>query len=185
MFGGTCHLTEFCVLLFWQCYCTVLEHWVSAKLCGMVQKMELWNFRSSPLSTEGATYILRAAITFGIGPHSSFFFAYSQRPQIGCYHKLLIHTWCGLSANLECRSEMCCTWLAENKERKNYAKFRHLRTIAQLCRAICSQRRDACIDNRKKTVNLLFMAALCNRAGHIYFHPVISFYLSIFFLFLA
>ena len=24
------------------------------------------------------------------------------------------HTWCGLSANLECRSEMCCTRLAGN-----------------------------------------------------------------------
>ena len=32
------------------------------------------------------------------------------------------HTWCDLSANLECRSEMCCTWLAENTGRKNDAK---------------------------------------------------------------
>jgi len=31
------------------------------------------------------------------------------------------HTWCGLSANLECRSEMCCTWLAENTGRKKIA----------------------------------------------------------------
>ena len=35
---------------------------------------------------------------------SSFFLAYSQRSQIGC----------GPSANLECRSEMCCTRLAGN-----------------------------------------------------------------------
>ena len=34
--------------------------------------------------------------------------------------------WCDLSANLECRSEMCCTWLAENTGRKNDAKNRHL-----------------------------------------------------------
>jgi len=27
---------------------------------------------------------------------------------------LLHYTWRGLSANLECRSEMCCTWLAGN-----------------------------------------------------------------------
>jgi len=46
------------------------------------------------------------------------------------------HTWCGSSANLECRSEMCCTRLAGNTGRKNDAKNRHLRTIAQLCRAI-------------------------------------------------
>ena len=27
---------------------------------------------------------------------------------------------------------------------------------------------------------IFIMAALCNRAGHIYFHPMVSFYLSIF-----
>jgi len=51
------------------------------------------------------------------------------------------HTWCGPSANLECRSEMCCTRLAGYTGRKNDAKNRHLRTIAQLCRAISSQLR--------------------------------------------
>jgi len=38
-------------------------------------------------------------------------------------------------------SEMRCTWLAENTGRKNYAKNCHLRTIAQLCRAMSSQLR--------------------------------------------
>ena len=46
-----------------------------------------------------------------------------------------------LSANLECMSEMCCTRLAENTGRKNYAKNRHLCTIEQLCRAVSSQLR--------------------------------------------
>ena len=36
---------------------------------------------------------------------------------------------------------MCCTWLAENTGRKKQPKIRHLRTIAQLCRAISSQLR--------------------------------------------
>jgi len=49
--------------------------------------------------------------------------------------------WCGLSANLRCRSEPCCALLAENTGRKKLAKNRHLRTIAQLCRAISSQLR--------------------------------------------
>jgi len=40
-------------------------------------------------------------------------------------------------------SEMCCTRLAENTGRKNDAKNRHLRTIAQICRAISSQLRQA------------------------------------------
>jgi len=62
-----------CFLLFWQCYGTVLEQWASAKLCGMVQGMELWNFCFSSFSTEGTTYIPRAAIMLGIGPHSSYY----------------------------------------------------------------------------------------------------------------
>jgi len=38
--------------------------------------------------------------------------------------------------------QMCCTRLAGNTGRENDAKNRHLRTIAQLCRAISSQLRD-------------------------------------------
>ena len=34
------------------------------------------------------------------------------------------HTWCGRSANLECRSEMCCTWLARNAGPKKSPKNR-------------------------------------------------------------
>ena len=55
---------------------------------------------------------------------SSIFFlflAWSQRSQIGCLS--YFHTWCGLSANLECRSEMYCTRLAGNARRKNRQKI--------------------------------------------------------------
>ena len=50
------------------------------------------------------------------------------------------HTWCDLSVNLKCSSEMCCTRLAEYTERKNDAKtlFSHHITI---CRAVSSQLR--------------------------------------------
>jgi len=34
-----------CVLLYWQRYCTAFEQRPSAKFCGMVQEMELRNFR--------------------------------------------------------------------------------------------------------------------------------------------
>ena len=34
-----------CILLNWQCYCTSLQQRPSAKVCGMVQGMELRNFR--------------------------------------------------------------------------------------------------------------------------------------------
>ena len=72
-------------------------------------------------------------------PVSSFFFslALSQRSEIGCLP--YFGTWCGLSANLECRSEMCYTRLAANTLRKNDAKNHHLGTIPHLCRAISSQ----------------------------------------------
>jgi len=49
---------------------------------------------------------------------------------------IAIVSWCGPSANLECMAEMCCTRLAGNTGRKNDPKNRHLRTTAQLCRAI-------------------------------------------------
>ena len=89
----------------------------------------------------------RATITLGIGPHSSssssFFYLYFPRlisaPQIRCLP--YFHTWCGLSANLRCRSETCCRRLAGNAGRKKVVKNRHLGTIAQLCRAISSQLR--------------------------------------------
>jgi len=78
---------------------------------------------------------------------SSFFFifcffsflAYSQRSQSGCLP--YFDTWRDLSANLECRFEMCCTRLAGNTGRKDDAKNRHLGTIAQLCQAISLQLR--------------------------------------------
>ena len=81
-FGDSCSLTELCqikiqfvpkscVLLYKQCYCMVLEQCASAKFCCVVQGMELQKFLSLSFSTEGAIYILTAAITLGIGPHSS------------------------------------------------------------------------------------------------------------------
>jgi len=73
----------------------------------------------------------------------SFFYLFSSPNLNGRRLYLLphFHTWCGLSVNLECISEMCCTRLAENTERKNDAKNRHMRTIAPICRAISSQLR--------------------------------------------
>ena len=38
-------------------------------------------------------------------------------------YRTYFHTRCGLSANLGCRSETCCTRLAENTGRKNRQKF--------------------------------------------------------------
>jgi len=64
-----------------------------------------------------------------------WFLSFSSPILSGCrldvYHTST-HDLHGLSANLECRSEMYCKRLAEiqNTERKNYAKNSRLRTIA-------------------------------------------------------
>jgi len=73
-----------------------------------------------------------------------FFLAYSQPSQTACLP--YFHTWCGLSVNLGCRSEMRCRRLAENIGRKNDAKIRHLPTIAHNIFAT-----KAYIVSRKKT----------------------------------
>ena len=52
-------------------YCTALEQRVSAKLCGVVQGMELRNFLQTV-----PPILDRAAITLGIGPHSSFYVSF-------------------------------------------------------------------------------------------------------------
>jgi len=49
-----------------------------------------------------------------------FFPSQSQPLQIGCLP--CFHTWCGLSANLRCRSELYCTRLAGNAGRKKSTK---------------------------------------------------------------
>jgi len=50
-----------------------------------------------------------------------FFLTYSQPLHIAC--PPYFHTWWGFNANLGCRSETCCTQLAENIGRKNCQKF--------------------------------------------------------------
>ena len=78
-----------------------------------------------------------------------FFLAYSQPSQIGCLP--YFHTWCGLSANIGCRSETCCKWLAENtgrkKIQKNSPSAHYLTTLSGYILAT-----KAHIDNRQKSL---------------------------------
>ena len=46
---------------------------------------------------------------------------FSSRPNTGCLP--YFHKWCDLSANLDCRSETCCTRLAENAGPKKSPKI--------------------------------------------------------------
>ena len=82
-----------------------------------------------------------------------FFLAYSQPSQIGCLPHF--HTCCGLSANLECRSEMYCAQLAENTGRKKSPKNSpsgHHRTTLSGCIFATKTR----IDNRKKNLRSVY-----------------------------
>ena len=92
------------------------------------------------------------------------FLAYSQPSQIGCLP--FFRTWCGLSANLGCRSETCCMRIADNTGRKKSPKIRHQRAIAQLCRAIFATK--ARIDNRKKNLLNSDISPTCS-------HTVVNF----------
>jgi len=82
---------------------------------------------------------------------------------VGCLP--YFHTWCGLSANLECMSEMCCSRLAENTGRKNDAKTRHLSTIAQLCRAISWQLRHVSTIGKKLLSS--YISSTCPQYGEL------------------
>jgi len=78
---------------------------------------------------------------------SIFLLAYSQPSRIGSLP--YFHTWCGLSANLGCRSETWCTRIAENARRKKLSKIRYLRTIVQLCQAVSLQLRHVSTIGKK------------------------------------
>jgi len=66
-------------------------------------------------------YVIRQTIIFlPCGLYLSFFLFPRLISAVGDWIPYF-HTWCGLSADLECMSEMCCTRLAENTERKKIA----------------------------------------------------------------
>jgi len=77
---------------------------------------------------------------------SIFFYRFSSPNLSGHTY---FHTWYGLSANLQCMSEMCGMRVAENAGPKKVAKNHHLGTIAQICRTISSQPRSVSTIGKK------------------------------------
>jgi len=113
------------------------------------------------ISSLWSPYVIGQTIYIFILFLSSFFFS---SPNLSCRRLDVCHIsthGVALGANLECRSEMCCTWLAENTGRKNVAKNRHLGTIPQICRAISSQLHEASIDNRKNNLLSSSISSTC------------------------
>ena len=75
---------------------------------------------------------------------SSSFFTHLLSSVAGWMSTILVHMVWPYSANLECRSEMCCTRLAENAGPKKSPKIRGLGTSAQLSPAVSLQPRHVC-----------------------------------------
>jgi len=67
-----------------------------------------------------------------------------------------LYTWCGLGANLECRSEMCCTRLAENTGCKKWPSRHHCSTLSD-----CIFATKAHIDNQKKNLLHSNTSSIC------------------------
>jgi len=94
---------------------------------------------------------------------SSLFLAYSQPSFIGCLP--YFHTWYDLSANLGCRSEMCCTRLAENTGLKNRQKLAICAPSHNLSGCILATK--AYIDNRKKLVKKQYRLHMSSQYGEL------------------
>jgi len=114
--------------------------------CGFYLLCFLW----PPYGIEQAIIFLSCGFFYVV----SFSLAYSDLPQIGCT--------CGLSANLGCRSETCCTRLAGNAGRKKIASSspstHHCTTLSGDIFAT-----KARIDNREKLIKQQYL--LVTRPG--------------------
>jgi len=83
---------------------------IARQSCGMVPRWRfLATFLGPALAASRVQHISDLHSKFALGPH------------LGCLPYL--HTWCGISANLGCRSETCCTRLAGNTGRTKSIKI--------------------------------------------------------------
>jgi len=84
---------------------------------------------------------------------SSFFLAYSQWSESG--RLPYFHASCGLSANLECRSECAKRCALEIQDAKNDVKSPSAHHRTNLSSYIFASK--ACIDNRKNVLKLQYL----------------------------
>jgi len=85
------------------------------------------------------------ALWFLLSFYLFFFPCLISAVQIGCLP--YFHTWCGLRANLRCRSETCCTRFAENTELKKLPSQHHRTNLLGYIFATKIR-----VDNRKKNL---------------------------------
>jgi len=77
------------------------------------------------------------------------------------------YTWCGPSANSECRSEMCCTRLAGNAGPKiaNPPSGHNRTTLSGYISSHFATK--ACMDNRKKLVKQQYLPRMSSQYGEL------------------
>ena len=91
---------------------------------------------------------LAALRVWGTTVISSFFLFFPRlisATEIGCLP--YFYTWCGPTAKLECRSKMCCAWLAGNAGPKKSPSGHHRTTLSGYIFAT-----KARINNREKNL---------------------------------
>ena len=95
---------------------------------------------------------------YGIGQAIIFFVLWFLLLSSSFFPRLFsaVADWCGLSANLGCRSETCCTHLAENTGRKKSPNIRHLRAHRTILWG-CIFATKARIDDREKLVKQQYL----------------------------
>ena len=107
---------------------------------GKIQPKSLW----PPCVTDADIIFLSC---FFLSFFLLFFLAYSRPSQIGCVP--YFHTWCGLSANLECMSLKCAArGSLKIHDTKKSPSGHHRTTLSGYIFAT-----KACIDTRKKLLN--------------------------------
>jgi len=97
---------------------------------------------------------------------SSFFFPRLISAVADWIYAILPHMMCDLSANLGCRSEMCCTRLAGNAGPKKSPKNRHLRMHRTILSGYIFATK-AHIDNRKKLVKQKYLLHMSSQYGEL------------------
>jgi len=112
-------------------YMPLLRRYIPTKLCNGAQMAIFIDFVRPVFPASRVQHVSDLHPKFALMPHHVC--KYGRHPR------------CGPSANLECRSEMCCTRLAASAGPKKVAKNRHLGTIPQLCWAIFRKCCNKCV----------------------------------------
>ena len=131
---------------------------VNQQNCFLIQLQDTTH-RIAYYHSNGRPFYFSVVVSFFL---SSFFLAYSQRSEIGCLP--YFHTWCGLSANLECMSEMCCTHGKYRMQKwwKKSPSLHHWTTLSGYIFAT-----EACIDNRKKILLSSYISYVSPQYGEL------------------